>query len=638
MDTPELLVRPRGLVKIFGLDLEEKSGPHQEVWAALTQGRTPESVPLSYQLVKNPNSVFPKRKTKKQQDTNVTDDDVVPLGILKSNWVNKHRSCIPSVVVVFFNLDWQSEDWATREAECAKTINELRTAMDGRFTRLVAVLMLQNPLEDGHPLVEERAVSLRNACLLKTKSSLFALPSDDPDLREMVVRLESAFFELSNKYYEQAEVHVRKRMDLLNLNTETILAVRYNFKIAYFNELRQLRQAALKSYTLAYTLLRDTQAPAVPLSEVKSVEGVLMAKICQIQFGMQTPVDALKQFREHMVTYRNRDGGKKALAFRHSAWLSEQYFMFGVVFEEAVRAGLLALQTEHPGFYFFQAAQHARTQKEAAETQLAEFVSIEAKIKVEEVEYIGQTNIEVTDVSNPDNLPLEDKELFNLLMGERVQNHAQTIVNLCTRAVEQFKKIKTNKKLPSKTDRGVNQINLFCAESHFELGHYKLAKEAVEKAITMFRKERWCQLLATTLRLAHRVAYRLNDARAIAAYSVELAGGVGGYISDDDRNKALDNLQTIVTGGTPQPLSSSSFFSFVFSLRRQNLQLRNRSCWYYQFPPPQASQGSRCRRRCCKFCCFVGQADTSCLHTQTLPLPQHRHRHRRPHHRFLRFG
>ena len=63
-----------------------------------------------------------------------------------------------------------------------------RDAANGRHTRLVAVLLQANPLPDGDPLVEERAVSFRNACHLKTRSSLFALPSKDSGLKGMVIR------------------------------------------------------------------------------------------------------------------------------------------------------------------------------------------------------------------------------------------------------------------------------------------------------------------------------------------------------------------------------------------------------------------------------------------------------------------
>ena len=51
------------MVKILGLKTKE-SPAHQNVWAALTEGRTPESVPLNYKLAHETSEVFPERKKK----------------------------------------------------------------------------------------------------------------------------------------------------------------------------------------------------------------------------------------------------------------------------------------------------------------------------------------------------------------------------------------------------------------------------------------------------------------------------------------------------------------------------------------------------------------------------------------------
>lgn len=40
--------------------------------------------------------------------------------------------------------------------------------------------------------------------------------------------------------------------------------------------------------------------------------------------------------------------------------------MFGEIFEEAIRLGLPAVQTMHPGYYFEQAAKHAVDRKLSA--------------------------------------------------------------------------------------------------------------------------------------------------------------------------------------------------------------------------------------------------------------------------------
>ena len=43
-----------------------------------------------------------------------------------------------------------------------------------------------------------------------------------------------------------------------------------------------------------------------------------------------------------------------------------RYHIFGEVFEEAVRLGLPAVQTQHPGFYYQQSAQYAVLRRKTA--------------------------------------------------------------------------------------------------------------------------------------------------------------------------------------------------------------------------------------------------------------------------------
>jgi hypothetical protein len=148
--------------------------PHAVIWSALSKGRTSESVPLVYNLTgADEKQVVPVRKFKEQHVSNATEEEFVPPGIWKTNWINKHKNVVPAVVVVFFDLEWGAEDWEKQQAECAATINDLREQMrrpgaaeqpqqpGGRPTKLVAILLQKETLAEGNPLVEERAVSLR---------------------------------------------------------------------------------------------------------------------------------------------------------------------------------------------------------------------------------------------------------------------------------------------------------------------------------------------------------------------------------------------------------------------------------------------------------------------------------------------
>lgn len=49
----------------------------------------------------------------------------------RANWLHKHKTAVPSVVVAFFGLEWGADDWSKREAECAATIKALRDSNSG---------------------------------------------------------------------------------------------------------------------------------------------------------------------------------------------------------------------------------------------------------------------------------------------------------------------------------------------------------------------------------------------------------------------------------------------------------------------------------------------------------------------------
>src|SRR5262249_1376579 len=85
--------------------------------------------------------------------------------------------------------------------------------------------------------------------------------------------------------------------------------------------------------------------------------------------------------------------GIKSLLFEHSSWLSIQFRSFGELFENAVRQGLTAIQTQHPGFYYQQAANHAMTRRKVSQESCQQAVAYpqEDPLKPKiEMEYYGQ--------------------------------------------------------------------------------------------------------------------------------------------------------------------------------------------------------------------------------------------------------
>ena len=99
---------------------------------------------------------------------------------------------------------------------------------------------------------------------------------------------------------------------------------------------------------------------------VKIVSGFINHKICRLAFRLNLPCDAIPQFRKHIDIFRTRIGPAE-LAWEHAGWQSGQCTVFGNMFQEAIRGGLPAIQTQHPGIYYQLAAEYAISRRKLAE-------------------------------------------------------------------------------------------------------------------------------------------------------------------------------------------------------------------------------------------------------------------------------
>ncbi|CAG2258149.1 TRAPPC11 [Mytilus edulis] len=177
----------------------------------------------------------------------------------------------------------------------------------------------------------------------------------------MVIR--ECFYELAQSYYHSEARKVKSHRDFLNKTTHQLLFVRHQFKIAFFNELKQDSHTAIKNYKQAYGHLLELRMHDTNLLEIKSIAGFINYKICRLSFQHNAPLDAIAQFRKHIDFFKGKIGIAE-LAFEHSAWMSKQFQVFGDLFDEAIKLGLTAIQTQHPGFYYQQAANHAVARKQ----------------------------------------------------------------------------------------------------------------------------------------------------------------------------------------------------------------------------------------------------------------------------------
>uniref|UniRef100_A0A5F8G8L2 Trafficking protein particle complex subunit 11 n=1 Tax=Monodelphis domestica TaxID=13616 RepID=A0A5F8G8L2_MONDO len=437
----ELCCRPMAFVTLTGLDVVYNA-VHRAVWDAFCANRRADRVPISFKVLPGDHE-YPKCRTKR-----TSYEWYIPKGILKTGWMNKHLNLVPALVVVFYELDWDEPQWKEKQSECATRVEIVRQSLQGRNTKVAVVLIQKKtPLPPGEDVIaSERAAALCNACELSGKS-LFVLPHTD-HLVGYIIRLENAFYEHAQTYYYTEIRRVKSHKEFLNKTTHQLLFVRHQFKIAFFSELKQDTQNALKNYRTAYNLVHELRAHETNMLEIKTMAGFINYKICRLCFQHNTPLDAIAQFRKHIDLCKKKVGSSE-LAFEHAAWMSKQFQAFGDLFDEAIKLGLTAIQTQNPGFYYQQAAYYSQERKQLSKALCSHDSSVmypspdPLEIQTGVLDFYGQRawrqGILSFDLSDPEK---EKAGILALQLKERNVSHSEVIITLLSNAVAQFKKYK----------------------------------------------------------------------------------------------------------------------------------------------------------------------------------------------------
>ncbi|EDV21594.1 uncharacterized protein TRIADDRAFT_30200 [Trichoplax adhaerens] len=551
MQLPEdFTSQPLGFIALTGLDIKYNA-IHRSIWDSFTVNRRPDRVPLHFNLLSGD---YEYRKPKSKRSTY---EWYIPKGIIKMDWMQKHINEIPSVLVIFYDLDWNDPQWKEKQVECVSRVEIARSSLQGRNTK-IAVVLIQTaaPLPPGEDMVAaERAATLCTACELSSKS-LFVLPHNPDHLYGYIIRLENAYYELSQAYYHGECRRVKSRKELLNKQKHEVLIVRHQFKIAFFCELRQDRTSALKHYKLAYSNLKELEPNYRNMLETKLCASFFNYKICRLCFLDGSPVDAIAQFRSH-VDYFKKKSGYAELAFIDAAWISHQYSIFGDLFDEAVKNGLDAIQTQHPGFYYQYAACCAIFRKQLCYDlcQAAAMFPVQNTSETTKyVNYYGQRvwNQGYHSMTEASDADFEKAGILAVQTEELKVDHSYIIIQLFSKAVSQFKKYKSS--------RMRRHLMIKMAEEYYHAKDYVKALALLDRVAPDYRSEKWWDLLTAVLNLWLKCAYLLSDVQNYVTVCVEM---ISKHSTSDINSKSRiqKNLLNIIQGKQPDPESDLSAVS-----------------------------------------------------------------------------
>lgn len=540
---PELCCRPMAFVALTGLDVVYNA-VHRAIWDAFCANRRSDRVPISFKVLPGDHE-YPKCRTKR-----TSYEWYIPKGILKTGWMNKHLNLVPALVVLFYELDWDDAQWKEKQSECATKVEIVRTSLQGRNTKVAVVLIQKKtPLPPGEDVVaSERAAALCNACDLSGKS-LFVLPHTD-HLVGYIIRLENAFYEHAQTYYYTEIRRVKSHKEFLNKTTHQLLFVRHQFKIGFFSELKQDTQNALKYYRTAYSLVHELRAHETNMLEIKTMAGFINYKICRLCFQHNTPLDAIAQFRKHIDLCKKKIGSAE-LAFEHTSWMSKQFQSFGDLFDEAIKLGLTAIQTQNPGFYFQQAAYYAQERKQQAgqlcshEPNMAYPSPDPLQTTTGSLDFYGQRPWRQGHQSiDPPDSEKEKLGILALQTKEKDVPHSELIITLLSNAVAQFKKYKC--------PRMKSHLMVQMGEEYYHAKDYTKALKLLDYVMCDYRTERWWSLLTSILCTALKCSYLMGLIKDYITYSMELIGR-GSTLSGEQKSRIEKNLIKVLMNEPPVP-------------------------------------------------------------------------------------
>ncbi|XP_042010212.1 trafficking protein particle complex subunit 11-like [Salvia splendens] len=464
-----------------------------------------------------------------------TDTPSAPLaGIIKRDWLSKHRTRIPAVLAAIFTSCDLSADPAHWLQLCSH-LDNLKASIRGRNIKLV--LLLVTNWDNKDDTSEERILALRKRAEVDLKNLIIFVPDHEEELQKSLNRVWTVFGELAATYYRDEGRRVRSRLEKKNY-TSIELYIRYCFKVAIYAEFRRDWLEALKFYEDAYHGLREmvgtsTRMPPIQrLVEIKAVAEQLHFKMSTLLLHGGKVLEAIMWFRQHTANYRKLVGSPEVI-FLHWEWLSRQYMVFAQLLETSSPNDALYVPSTasvpeekptewefYPAYYYQLAATYMKEKNTCLEFALSMSVDVGpidgSAESVVASAYLGQYSRLLEHEDTFIMQPLTDEEYahYALAEGKRFQDSFE-IIALLKKSFEAYSS--------SKAERAAAYCGLQMAREYFCLNDFSNAKQMFDSVANLYRREGWLLSLWEVLGYLRECSKGMSSAKDFIEYSLEMA-------------------------------------------------------------------------------------------------------------------
>ncbi|GLT39370.1 hypothetical protein SLA2020_135670 [Shorea laevis] len=456
-----------------------------------------------------------------------------PNGILKRDWMQKHRTKIPAVVAALFSSLHVAGDPAQWLQVCSD-LDHLKTIIRPRNIKLLVIVVHSSSPDE---INEDRLLALRKRAEVDAKHLLLFNRDDPFELKQSLSRLGAAFAELAAIYYRDEARRIKTRIEKKTFNSVD-LHVRYCFKVGVYAEFRRDWVEALKFYEDAYHALREmvatlTRLPGIQrMVEIKTVAEQLHFKISTLLLLGGKLTEAVKWFHQHYASYRRFVGSPENI-FLHWEWMSRQFLVFAELLETSsatiqnIPSPALGTAEQpltewefRPAYYYQSAARYLKEKRGALELALSILETWNENDSGTESAvpsiYVGQFSRLLEQGNDLAMQPLTDEEYtrYAIAEGKRFQDSFE-IIALLKKSHESYGNLK------------VQRMASLCASEiareYFSLEDFNNAKELFDAVGNLYRQEGWVSVLWEVLGYLRECSRKLGEVKDFIEYSLEMA-------------------------------------------------------------------------------------------------------------------
>ncbi|XP_057747323.1 uncharacterized protein LOC130966520 [Arachis stenosperma] len=451
-------------------------------------------------------------------------------GVLKKDWLLKHRTKVPAVLGAVFRAEHVFGDPAQWLNVCSD-LDSMKAVIRGRNIKLAVVIIHTGADE----ITEDRMIALRKRADVDAKYVIMLNPNDNSDLNQSLDRMANAFYGLATMYYREEGRRIKQRIEKKNVSSVELI-VRYCFKVAVYAEFRSDWPEALKFYEEGYHTLREivgvTRLPAIQrLVEIKYVSEQLNFKICTLLLHSGKVTESVAWFRQHKNAYKRLVGTPEAI-FLHWDWMSRQYLVFGELLETSSKTAQifppitlgsaskpLSEWEFHPAYYYQLAAHYLGQKRSSLELVISTTETSSDTDSVDSVvpsTYVGQFARILELGDNVDMMALTDEEYMRYAVSEgRRFRDSLEIIALLRKAYESFNS--------SNIQRMAALCGFQMGKEYFSEGDSSNAKQIFDSIASLYRKEGWITLLWDVLGFLRECSRKSSNVKDFVEYSLEMA-------------------------------------------------------------------------------------------------------------------